>query len=157
MVNHGVSPAIPHGAADFVLGFEPVETARALPFISARSMVLMNTAPIVPYALSQQYVRGQGTGEYPDVGRLSESIRAVTRTLVTFDATALAERTGSSKTLNVVMLGCLFGAGAFPFAPDDFMNTVMKTAPAMLAGANMEAFQLGVEFGQSVQLVEGVS
>jgi indolepyruvate ferredoxin oxidoreductase beta subunit len=153
MVNRGISPAIPLGGADFVLGYEPVETARALPYMSSRSTVFMNTAPIVPFVLSQEYVReGAEKGEYPEFEVLAASIRSVAPRLIVVDATELAERAGSLKTLNVVMLGCLFGSEAFPFAPREFEDTVMKGAPARLAEINMRAFRSGVELGERVEL-----
>ena len=153
MVNRGISPAIPRGAADFVIGLEPVETARALPYISDQSVVFMNRTPIVPFSLSQDFVRERGSGQYPDVKMLEASIRSVTPHLLTLDGSDLAVRAGSAKTLNIVMLGCLFGSRSFPYSPDEFMNTVVTTAPARLVDTNMRAFQQGVQLGRLAQLV----
>ncbi len=50
MIDCGISPVIAQGTADFVLGFEPVETARALPIMAATTTVFMNTSPVIPYA-----------------------------------------------------------------------------------------------------------
>ncbi len=157
IVNRGVSPAIPLGGADFVVGFEPVETARALPYVSAHTIVVTNTVPLVPFSLSQDFVRGRGTGLYPDVKVLEETIRSATPNLLALNATELAEKAGSAKTLNMVMLGCLFGSSSFPHDPEEFMRTVITTGPPRMVETNMQAFRHGVEVGGSMRLVEETS
>lgn len=99
IIDCGISPVIPDGRADVVLGFEPVETARALPFMSSRTVVYMNTTPVIPYILGQRFVLGQGRAEYPDVKQLLDSIRAVTPWTHAFDATRYAAEAGSARAL----------------------------------------------------------
>lgn len=156
MVDSGISPAIPEGGADFVLGFEPVETVRALRFIASKTTVFMNTRPVIPFVLGQQYVRGRGKARYPDVSRLADCIRSVTTNLGNVDATALAEESGSSKALNMVMLGCLFGSGLLPYPPEDFMNTLLESPPTWFQETNRQAFLSGMGFAKAVQVVGDV-
>jgi indolepyruvate ferredoxin oxidoreductase beta subunit len=148
MVDCGMSPVIPKGGADWVLGLEPVETARALPFISSQTKVFMNTAPVIPFTLDQQAVRSKSEVRYPDVDELAALVESVTSHVRTLDATRLALGAGSIKALNVVMLGCWFGSDASPFAPEDFMDTMLKTAPAGAREVNRKAFLSGVECGK---------
>ena len=157
MIDCGISPVIPAGAADCVVGFEPVETVRALPFMSQGTTVFMNTTPVVPYVLSQQIVRGKGDARYPSQESLEKNILAATSNLLAFDATELARSAGMVKTLNVVMVGCLFGSGILPATPDEFIETVMKTVPSKLAKANDRAFRTGVEYGRKLGQVEETS
>ena len=154
MVDCGIGPALPSGGADIVLGLEPVETVRALPYISAKTAVLMNTAAVIPYVLSQQYILKQGTGQYPSLEVLQQAIRAATSRLVTMDASGLAKRTGSIRTVNVVMLGCLFGSGLLSAAAEEFLEALMRTAPPKLAEVNREAFLAGVEAGRNLPGLE---
>jgi len=153
MIDCGSSPALRAGSADFVLGLEPVETARALPYISSATIVFMNTVPIIPYVLAQQQVRGRKEAKYPDVRQLEECIRSVTPDLFLLDATELARRAGAVMALNMVMLGCLFGTGLLSCAPEEFLETMVKNAPPKLAEINRKAFSGGVEFGSKVVLV----
>ena len=60
------------------------------------------------------------------------------------DATALAEEAGSVRTLNLVMLGALFGAGLLRYGPGEFTDTV-KISPE-----NEHAFSSGVTIGRTV-------
>jgi indolepyruvate ferredoxin oxidoreductase beta subunit len=157
MIDCGISPVIPAGAANCVVGFEPVETVRAIPFMSPSTTVFMNTTPVVPYVLSQQAVRGKGDGQYPSQESLEESILAITPNLLAFDATELARSAGMVKTLNVVMVGCLFGSGILPATPEEFTDTVMKTVPSKLAEVNERAFKCGVDYGGKLRQSEEIS
>lgn len=154
MIDCGISPAIGRAGADFVLGLEPVETARALPLMTARTVVFMNTTPVIPFVLAQNYVLDEGTVDYPSIEKLSASIREVTSRLVTLDASVLAKQAGSIRALNVVLLGCLFGSGLLPYSGEHFMESVMKTVPSHLAETNSRAFLSGVEFSSTLDLNE---
>ncbi|MHC4413656.1 MAG: indolepyruvate oxidoreductase subunit beta [Planctomycetota bacterium] len=157
MIDCGISPVIAAGAADFVVGLEPVETARAVPLMSSRTVVLMNTAPVIPYVLGQRTVLEEEGARYPDVKDLQECIGAVTARLHAFDATKLATEAGSPKTLNTVMLGCLLGTGSLPCPAAGFWNTVAKLMPQPLVEANARAFFSGVAVGEKLQLAEARS
>lgn len=154
MVNCGINPAIPAGGADVVLGLEPVETARALPFISPRTTVFMNQAPVIPFTLDQQYVRGKTDARYPDVGELADRIRSIASALLTLDATHLAQQAGSVKALNMVMLGCWLGSGLYPINADDFRDSILAGAPAGVAEVNTKAFLSGAEIGKTAQVAK---
>lgn len=156
MIDCGISPVIPAGTADSVIGFEPIETVRALPLMSANTTVFMNVTPVVPYVLAQAVVRGRD-GAYPDGDMLQQQIRSVTTKLHAFDATELARRAGLVRTLNIVMVGCLFGSGVLPADPEDFVVTMMQTTTSKLADANEAAFWLGVEHGENLHESEGGS
>jgi indolepyruvate ferredoxin oxidoreductase beta subunit len=154
MVECGMNPVIPKGRADWVLGLEPVETARALPFISSRTTVFMNTAPVIPFTLDQQAVRSKSEVHYPDVDELAAAVKSVTPHVHTLDATHLALEAGSIKALNVVMLGCWFGSDLCPFSPEDFVETILKTAPAAWREVNSKAFLSGVECAKRIAAPE---
>ncbi len=154
LMGRGNSPAIARGGADLVIGFEPVETARALPYMSRQTIVMMDPAPIAPYVLAQNSVLEEGLTEYPDIGQLTESIRSVAGRLKIVDGSTLARQAGSVKSLNVVMLGCLFGSGLLPYAPEDFLNTTMQNAPARVAETNRRAFLAGARAGRGLDLIE---
>lgn len=154
LIDTGPCPALPLGGADIVLGLEPAETARMLPYISGRTVVIMNTAPVVPYILSQQAVRGEGDGKYPDVEELKAAIGSVARGFYSFDATETAAGAGSVRSLNTVMLGALFGAGLLPAAPGEFIDAVPKNLPPKLVEANNKAFLAGVALGKEFEKSE---
>jgi indolepyruvate ferredoxin oxidoreductase beta subunit len=157
LIDCGISPVIAHGAADFVLGLEPVETARALPLMSQRTRVFMNTTPVVPFVLAQRYVLEKPGADYPDVNGLIEQVSAVAGPVHPFDATKLAAEAGSPRTLNVLMLGCLLGTGALPCTPERFWESVGRIVPAPLVKANTGAFLAGVAAVPKLQVAEARS
>lgn len=150
MIDCGDCPVMRTGGADVVLGLEPVETARALTYISSRTLVFMNTVPIIPYILSQQYVLGKKGTKYPDLEELKDAIGAVTRKLYTLNATERAREAGAVKALNMVMLGCLLGTGSLPCTAEEFLDSLKVAAPPNMAEINSRAFSSGVEFGRKV-------
>jgi indolepyruvate ferredoxin oxidoreductase beta subunit len=157
MIDCGISPVIAAGGADFVLGLEPVETVRALPLMSDRTTVFMNTAPVAPFILAQREVLEQPGAAYPDVDGLVEAVRAAAGTVHAFDATTRAAAAGSVKVLNIVMLGCLLGTEALPCGPDAFWNAVSGTIPPPVVEPNTRAFRAGVDVAKSLRAVEAPS
>ena len=157
MVDCGISPVIAAGAADVVLGFEPVETARAVPMMSRRTLVLMNTTPVIPYVLAQQSVLEDRDVPYPEVSELTEHIRAVAPNVYGFDATALAAEAGAPQVLNMIMLGCLLGTEAMPCPADGFLETVAGIIPPALVELNSKALDTGIQVGKTLQLAEATA
>jgi indolepyruvate ferredoxin oxidoreductase beta subunit len=146
IIDGGISPVIARGRADFVLGLEPLESARAVPLMSSATVVYMNTAPVVPFVLAQRAVLKEDDAEYPNVQQLIEGVRAVAPNTLAFDATRCALEAGSGKAVNMVMLGCLLGSGSLPCAADEFWGAVSKRMPAAFRETNAGAFWRGAEF-----------
>lgn len=146
LVDAGISPVIASGRADFVVGLEPVETARALPLMSAQTVVYMNTAPILPFVLAQRAAKKEENAEYPDVDGLVEAVRAVSTRVFALDATQAAIEAGAAVSLNMVMLGCLLGSGLLPTTADEFWMKVQKRIPSALLEVNERAYRAGARF-----------
>ncbi len=152
LIDSGISPVIAGGRADFVVGFEPVETARALPLMSSDAVVYMNTAGVIPFLVAQQAVLKESGAQYPDVQNLYEAVHAVAPQTLAFDATQCAVEAGSAQALNMVMLGCLLGCGLLPCTAEEFWNAVAKRTPAAFRETNTKAFQKGVEFAGELRI-----
>ncbi len=131
------SPIISDGEADVLLGFEPVETYRALGKCSADSVVVSNTVPVTPYSVAI------GKGPYPNVEKLFDFIRGQVKQLITLDAQALAEQAGARLATNIVMLGALAGSGVLPIPREAFKETIRTKTKEKLVEVNLRAFDLG--------------
>ncbi len=152
MIDCGISPMMGSGRADFVLGFEPVETVRALPLMSSSTAVFMNTAPIIPFTLGQQTVLQKEEAEYPKIADLESAIRQATDRLVSLDATQAAIEAGSGQSLNLLLLGCLMGTGQLPCTVEQFWETVNRRMPHVLVQASTWAYHRGVALGKRLEL-----
>ena len=131
------SPIISDGEADVLLGFEPVETYRAMRKCSADSVVVSNTVPIIPYSVAT------GKGRYPNVEKLFDFIRSSVKQLVTLDAQALAEQAGAMLSANIVMLGALARSGVLPIPREAFEETIRTKTKVKFVDINLQAFELG--------------
>jgi indolepyruvate ferredoxin oxidoreductase beta subunit len=133
------SPLISPGEADILLGFEALETFRALDRCHAQSLVIANTAASIPYPVST------GKSTYPEVNRLLELITGKVGSLLAFDAGELARQAGSPLAVNMVLLGALGFTNILPFSEDDLLGSIRtKTNPKFLE-ANLAAFRMGQE------------
>lgn len=147
IIDCGDCPLMRRGDADFLLGLEPVETARALPCISSRTTVFMNTAPVLPFIFAQQHARGNLEAVYPHVDSLKQCIRAVTPHLFSLNATQAARQAGTVKSVNMVMLGCMFGSWRMKRFAKAFLATLTDLVPLKMARFNEQAFLKGFDFG----------
>ena len=137
MMGEITSPIISDGEADVLLGFEPVETYRAMRKCSADSVVVSNTVPIVPFSVAI------GKGSYPNIEKMFDFIRSQVKALITVNAQALAKQAGSVMGTNIVMLGALARSGALPISREAFEETIRTKTKKQFVETNLRAFELG--------------
>jgi indolepyruvate ferredoxin oxidoreductase, beta subunit len=135
---------IPIGQADLLLGFEPAETVRNLPYLRKGGRILVNTHAIPPAS------RPPGSPEYDPMALLS-FLNAHCPDLICFNFTKLAEEAGTYKVANIAMLGAALGIGVLPF-PEDTLQTVLDTEiPEKHRAVNMAAFENAVKWVSGVR------
>jgi indolepyruvate ferredoxin oxidoreductase beta subunit len=134
-----LSTVISDGEADVLVGFEPVETLRALKKCHAGTTVITNLAPLPPFTVAL------GKGSYPEIERIQALVAAKTARLIAFDATRLARRAGNRMALNMVLLGALIRTELVP-VPKTAVEAVIRTRtkPAFVE-TNLKAFVLGYD------------
>ena len=127
------SPIIEQGEADLILSFEALEAARYLPFLKKGGKIIVNTQQIDPMPVVT------GSAEYPEdiLGKIKELGVAV----ISADALSLAEAAGSSKAVNVVLMGML--AKQTDIEKQVWLDTVKETVPPKFLDLNIKAFELG--------------
>lgn len=137
------SPIISDGEADVLLGFEPVETYRAMRKCSRHSVVVSNDVPVIPYTVAI------GKGLYPNVENIFDFIRSQVKQLITVSAQHLAEQAGSGLATNIVMLGALAKSGVLPIPKEAFEETIRTKTKAKFVETNLRAFDLA--FGSTAE------
>ncbi len=151
-VNAGACPVIAEGESNCLVGFEPIETARARSFLNSKSLVIMNTAKVNPFVLAQRHVQGSPeSGRYPSVEGMMESLEEITPRVYALDGSKLAEENGTLKNLNMVMLGTLLGSSDFVKEMDQLWGVMSEAIPSRIRESSMRAFLLGVS---SIQRLE---
>ena len=131
------SPLISPGEADIVLGFEALEAFRALDRCHARSLVIANTATMVPYPVAI------GQAKYPPVELMFQRLAEQVGALLAFDAGALARQAGSPLAVNMVLLGALAATDILPIAAEDLLSVIRTRTKEKFLASNLQAFELG--------------
>ena len=127
------SPIIDKGEADFIVSFELLEAARWMEYLKKGGKVVVNTQKINPMPVIT------GAAAYPD--GLVEKMQAAGVDVDAFDALALAEQAGSSKAVNIVLMGHL--SKHFDFTEEEWLAALEQSVPAKFLELNRRAFQLG--------------
>jgi indolepyruvate ferredoxin oxidoreductase beta subunit len=137
---------IPVGKADLLLGLEPAETVRNLPFLREGGKVLVNTHSIPPAS------KPPGSPGYDPEAFLS-FLNAHCPGILCFDFTELAEEEGTYRAANVAMLGAAAGTGILPF-PKEILQAVMDSEiPEKYRAVNKAAFERAMK---CIRLMSGI-
>jgi indolepyruvate ferredoxin oxidoreductase beta subunit len=131
------SPLISPGEADIVLGFEALEAFRALDRCHAKTLVIANTATLVPYPVAI------GQAKYPSVTQMFHRLAEQVGALLAFDADALAHKSGSPLAVNMVLLGALAATDSLPIAAEDILSVIRTGTKEKFLASNLQAFELG--------------
>ena len=129
------SPIIDKGEADFIVSFEQLEAARWTEYLKPNGKIITNTQQINPMPVII------GAAEYPQ--DLIEKMRAAGIDVDAFDALTLAEQAGSSKAVNIVLMGHL--SKNFDFTLEEWLEAIAQSVPAKFLELNKKAFLLGRE------------
>ena len=127
------SPVIEQGEADFIVSFEKIEAARWLPELKKGGKVIVNTQQIDPMPVII------GAAEYPQ-GVLDE-MKAAGVDVDDIDALSLANEAGSSKAVNIVLMGRL--ARNFDIPYDNWIKAIENSVAPKFVEMNKKAFELG--------------
>ena len=127
------SPSIDKGQADFILSFELLEAARWTEYLKPEGKIITNTQQINPMPVII------GAAEYPD--QLVDKMKALGIDVDAIDALTLANQAGSSKAVNIVLLGRL--AKWYDFTMEEWMAAIEESVPPKFLEMNKQAFALG--------------
>ncbi len=133
------SPIVSSAEADVLIGFEPLETLRALGKCNKDTVVITNTHPLPPFTVSV------GQGVYPPVEVSLKLIREKAKRVIALDGNAIAEEVGNPLSLNMVMLGALIGSGTIPIGADEMKKVLSTSTKKAFLESNLKAFDMGME------------
>jgi len=115
------SPIIPIGKADALIGFEPAETVRQLPFLRKDGSVIV-----------------YNSGNSDIIKFLKENVQKLT----VIEARRMTEH--SVKTLNVFLLGAAVQSGILPFDAETLKAALTEMLPERFLEMNLKAFEGGL-------------
>ena len=122
--------------ADAILSLELLETLRALPKASSRTVVISSTERISPPSASAKQ------SHYPTLEEVRTQVSKVAGRFVLVEARRLAEESGAPLSSNVVMIGALAGTGVTGIERRHYEAAVKKVV-SLKTAENLDAFSKG--------------
>jgi len=136
-IGNAYGPIVPQGKIDLLIGFEALETIRALGKAGKNTTVIMNTEKIIPITVSF------GEGKYPDVESVIKDLAI--KNFIGIDAVSLAKEAGNYQSINMVMIGAAIATNILPVDEEDIENAIKSIFPAFTWESNMKALRLGMD------------
>ena len=127
------SPVIDKGQADYIVSFELLEAARYVEFLKPDGHIVVNTQTIDPMPVII------GAMEYPE--NLVSKMENLGFKVDAMDCLSLANEAGSSKAVNLVLMGKL--STFFDIPEEKWIKAIEDCVPAKFLELNKKAFALG--------------
>jgi len=127
------SPLIPLGCADVIVSLELLESLRKIEYLAPDGKFLVNRAKIDPVPVTR------GVMKYPD--DIEAWLTASIKGAVILDTDAAIKETGSSKALNIIMLGAL--SMFLEFTEDEWKIALRSVVKEKFIDMNLKAFEMG--------------
>lgn len=126
------SPMIETGTADIILGFEPGETVRMLPYLKENGHIVVSSRAIHP-------VTATLGGTAYDGQTMLDYLRSTVKNLTIVDGEAACQEIGSPKVLNTVLLGAAIRTGVLGLTIEDIEDAILRTLPEKFHAINLKA------------------
>ncbi len=127
------SDLVPKGAASLVLSMEPLESLRYVDFLSPDGSIVTAAEPFI------------NIPDYPEIETIYEKIRKFKNHKIV-DSVALAKKAGSSRAVNMVIIGA--ASGILPVAKSSLkaaIEELFSSKGKEIVDINIKAFELGAE------------
>ncbi|MGI6118346.1 MAG: indolepyruvate oxidoreductase subunit beta [Bilifractor sp.] len=131
--DHVASPVVNEGEADYIVSFELLEAARWLPYLKEGGQIVTNIQQMDPMPVIT------GAMQYPE--NLVEKMRAADAKVDALDCLSLAEQAGTSKAVNLVLMGRL--SHYFDMPDEAWQAAIERVVPEKFLKINQVAFELG--------------
>ena len=132
-----LTPMIGSGEADLIIGFEPSETVRMLPFLKKGGAIITSDRAVMPVtaALKGSNYKGSDMTDYlqslKDIGKL-----------VIVDTEAAVKEVGSSKAMNMILLGAASRAGLLgDITHEDIIEAMKRKVKPQFVEMNIRALE----------------
>ena len=129
------APLIETGKADVLVGFEILETARALPMLKKEGNVVVNMKYIQP-SCGVSGAKLKKTDELMQILRSKAIVHEV-------DGIDIAQKLGNLLVVNTILLGALSALPEIPVKQEAFQQAIAGRIKEKYVNLNLKAFDLG--------------
>ncbi|MDO8685429.1 MAG: indolepyruvate oxidoreductase subunit beta [Clostridiales bacterium] len=127
------SPLIEKGEADIILAFEELEALRWIEYLKPEGLIIINEQRINPMSVIT------GKQKYPE--GCIETIRSSSAKTITVKALEAAKKCGSTKAVNIVMIGVL--SRFTGISKEKWLDAIKVGVSAKTLTTNIAAFEEG--------------
>lgn len=127
------SPIVTEGEADVIISFEKLEAARYAKYLKKGGKMVVNTQQIDPMPVII------GAAQYPET--VLDELTQKGVDIDALDALSLAEKAGSSKAVNIVLMGKASKYFDIPY--EKWIAAIENTVAPKFVEMNKKAFELG--------------
>ena len=131
------APKLDFGEADLMLGFEPLETLRGLPYLRSDGVVFSSSDPMPPVGVNL------GVETYPSIDEIKAKVGAASRASHFLPCRELGEKAGAVQAGNTVLLAAVCASDILPFGLSVFEEALRKFLPAKILDVNLRALEIG--------------
>jgi indolepyruvate ferredoxin oxidoreductase beta subunit len=129
------TPVLEEGSADYLVGFEWLETLRRISYVHPGGTILVNDCRMDPISVSS------GEAEYPSREDILSRLKKAAQNVVVIPGLQTALDLKEARVLNIVMMGAL--AGLLKSDGKAWEEVVRKRVPKKFLDLNLEAYRRG--------------
>jgi indolepyruvate ferredoxin oxidoreductase beta subunit len=133
--DHVHAPVIEEHNADYLIGFEWLETVRRVSYVKPDGVILVNDCRLDPITVSS------GQAEYPATKDILARLEGAAKKVHVIPGLDKALELGNSRTLNIVLLGAL--SRVLQTRPETWNEVIRERVPPKLVDLNQKAFESG--------------
>ena len=129
------TPVLEEGSADYLVGFEWLETLRRISYVHPGGTILVNDCRLDPISVSS------GKAEYPPRENILFRLKRAAKNVVVIPGLQTALDLKEARVLNIVMMGAL--AGLLKGDGKAWEEGVQRRVPKKFLDLNLEAYRRG--------------
>lgn len=138
------SPMISKHTADVILGFEPAEAVRCLPYLKKGGVVVVSGKAIKPVTASL-------SGSSYDGSEMLAFLQDKAVKFILVDGDKICRDCNSSKVLNVALLGAACASGMLGLTADEIEAAIKERVASRFVEVNMKALAAGAASAQCLK------
>lgn len=125
-------PMIAAGTADIILGFEPGEAVRMLPYLKKDGLVVVSQRPVMPVTAALAGTNYNGS-------EMTDYLQGCVMNVLLVDTEKACRELGSAKIVNLLLLGAAAASGQLGLDIEDIRQAVVKKVPQKFHELNFRA------------------
>ncbi|MGN1250117.1 MAG: indolepyruvate oxidoreductase subunit beta [Candidatus Spyradocola sp.] len=139
---HIDSPLVPIGQADIIIGFEPAEAVRNLPYLKKGGTAVVARKAVRPVTAS---LTGSSYDGSDMLAYLSQNVEH----LILVDGESICQEIGSPKVLNIALLGAALGA--LGISAEQMESVIRGSVRPQFIDMNLKALHAGMNAARKEQ------